>query len=84
MTRKLSDEQPPIEDRRLAEYLSRLRVDINLVLDDLNEEVMRWKSTWAAGTYVRGDVVKHSGTIYSCLRQTTGTPGVSTDWDTVA
>jgi hypothetical protein len=38
---------------------------------------------WTAGTYASGYVVYYNGVIYQSNTSTTGTPGVSGDWDVV-
>lgn len=38
---------------------------------------------WAAGTYNLNNCVYHSGAYYKANTTTTGTPGVSGDWDTI-
>lgn len=38
---------------------------------------------WAAGTYSLNNCVYHSGAYYKANTSTTGTPGVSADWDLI-
>ncbi|MGA0564181.1 hypothetical protein ACO2RV_17180 [Ancylobacter sp. VNQ12] len=42
-----------------------------------------WRGAWVAGTYRRRSLVEKDGSTWLALRDTSGVPGVSADWDLV-
>ena len=65
---------------RLADELAALRRRI-AALEAGEAKGIRWAGRWdAAGSYERGAMVAHSGSVWIADRETTATPGASGDW----
>jgi hypothetical protein len=61
--------------------------DLEDRVDDLElnpaTDRMRWLGTWSSGSYDKNDVVKHTGAAWVAGVNTIGTPGVSSDWESL-
>jgi hypothetical protein len=52
---------------------------------EIEEGGIRYLGAWQrAMTYGKGDAVTHAGSLFIALRETTATPGKSTDWQLAA
>jgi hypothetical protein len=54
-------------------------------LEEGGDRLMRYNGVYsAAGAYIRGDTVSHSGSLWFCLKPTSARPGDVRDWVLIA